>query len=121
MTLPVMKHRKLADVPYPHMYASREECAKDPKKHLFNCVQRGHQNTLENYPGFLVLLASSSLFAARWAAVCGAIWMAGRYMYAAGYSTGKPESRMWGSIAYIGILGMLGICSVGIFGLITGA
>jgi glutathione S-transferase len=57
----VAKFRKLAKQEYPTVYATKEECSKDRNCLLFNCAQRAHLNTLENYPNFLLLMGLSSL------------------------------------------------------------
>ena len=44
-------------VGYPNLYAD----ASNKNANAFNCVQRGHQNSLEGYPKFLALLLSSGL------------------------------------------------------------
>jgi glutathione S-transferase len=80
----VAGQRKLAGVPYPYLYADRAEAEKDSKKKLFNCYQRAHQNTLENYPTFLLLLATSAIEHPLLAAVSGVIWILGKYFYAQG-------------------------------------
>ena len=41
----VMRARKTYDVKYPNLYAPENH----PHKKAFDCAQRGHQNTLENY------------------------------------------------------------------------
>ncbi|GMF19170.1 unnamed protein product [Phytophthora lilii] len=48
--------RKQFNVPYPQMYAEK----KDKHANEFNCVQRAHQNVLENLPLFYAMLATSS-------------------------------------------------------------
>lgn len=45
-------------VKYPNMYADKKE-NKDAD--AFNCVQRAHQNTLENIPHFLMFLLLAGL------------------------------------------------------------
>ena len=57
----VSTFRKLAKQDYPTMHSTKEECAQDKNHLLFNCAQRAHQNTLENYPSFLVLMTISSI------------------------------------------------------------
>jgi hypothetical protein len=53
MSFQVGAARKKYNVRYPTMYADK---ASNKDADAFNCVQRGHQNTLENFPGFLALL-----------------------------------------------------------------
>ena len=44
-------------VGYPNLYAD----ASNKNANAFNCIQRGHQNSLEGYAMFLSLLLSSGL------------------------------------------------------------
>jgi len=80
----------------------------DPKS-VFNCVQRGHQNYLEGLPGFLLTLGIAGVQFPLISSALGVIYLAGRIVYAIGYSTGIPENRHRGSFGYIGALGLLGM------------
>lgn len=91
--------RKKFKIFYPTMYSTTND--------VFNCYQRAHQNTLENYPQFLLLLLIGGLYNPLVTAAGGAIWCAGRIVYALGYYTGDPKKRMGGSFAYFGLLAML--------------
>lgn len=102
----VIKARKAHNVKYPDLYATKENCADATAMKKFNCVQRAHQNSLENQPIFLALLLSSGLQYPVTAAALGAVYLAGRVMYMEGYSTGDPEKRQRGGFAYIGLLGL---------------
>lgn len=93
------------------MYAEKSEAETDPEKKIFNCYQRAHQNTLENYPAFLIYLGISGIRYPTVSAVGGLVWLVGRYFYALGYYTGTPSKRNQGAFAYLGLLVMLG-CSV---------
>jgi len=95
----VGRARKEFNVMYPKMYSEDKE--------KFNCYQRAHQNTLENYPQFLLLLFIGGLEMPVLSALAGAIWVAGRVSYALGYYTGDPKNRMRGGYAYIGTLILL--------------
>ncbi|KAH8555959.1 hypothetical protein BGW37DRAFT_153777 [Umbelopsis sp. PMI_123] len=99
--------RKAAQIPYPYMYAERSEAEKDAKKNVFNCTQRAHQNTLEGYPVFLTLLFTGGIGFPTVSAGAGLLYLAGRFFYAQGYSTGEPSKRQRGAIAYLGILTLL--------------
>lgn len=85
--------RKQFKVFYPTMYAVESE-NKDAKQ--FNCVQRGHQNTLEFMSTFVALLLLSGLQYPIIAALLGALYSVGRFQYFRGYSTGKAASRYQG-------------------------
>jgi len=96
----VGKARKEHHIEYPKMYS--------PDNDRFNCVQRAHQNWLENYPQFLTLLFAGGLFLPKTTAAAGAVYLVGRIFYARGYYTGDPAKRMRGGFAYLGLLTMLG-------------
>ncbi|MCL4129887.1 UNVERIFIED_CONTAM: hypothetical protein GTU68_029872 [Idotea baltica] len=76
----VGKMRKKHKILYPTMYSNDND--------LFNCYQRAHQNTLENYPTFLSLLLLGGLYNPICSASSGAIWVVSRIVYALGYYTG---------------------------------
>jgi glutathione S-transferase len=48
----------------------------DPQ-HIFNCAQRGHQNTLENYGIFLCLLTLSSIHSPFYGGCFGLVYLLG--------------------------------------------
>ena len=103
----VGKARKKYGVKYPAMYSD--------SSNMFNCIQRAHQNTLEQLPIFLVLLMIVGTAFPKYAAACGAIYVTSRFSYAWGYYTGDPEKRLksgYGIIGYLGLL--LGLIAVGL-------
>jgi len=96
----VIRGRKKYGVPMPQMYSETEN--------TFNCIQRAHQNTLENFPPFLYTLSVAGLYKPVFAAACGMTWVVGRAMYGQGYSSGDPEKRIPGFfVSYIGQCGLV--------------
>lgn len=112
MNVKVMMARKKYKVDYPTLYASAEECKNEEHRTKFNCVQRAHQNALENQPIFLALLLCSGLRFPVTSAIAAALYLAGRVLYMEGYSTGKPNSRAWGFfLMYPSLFCMIG-CAI---------
>ncbi|KAI8066772.1 hypothetical protein BC940DRAFT_301514 [Gongronella butleri] len=99
--------RKAAGVPYPYMYAEQSAADKDPKKNMFNCAQRAHQNTLEAFPVMTTFLLIGGLGHPELSAGAGAVYFLGRVFYALGYRTGDPKKRSRGFFSYLGLLTLL--------------
>ncbi|POM57323.1 Uroporphyrinogen decarboxylase, partial [Phytophthora palmivora] len=88
--------RKLYGVDYPQMYAEKS----DKNAKAFNCVQRGHQNIMENIPIFLALLFTSAIYRPQIAVIAGFVRILGFILYMRGYSSGDPKKRMQGGFAF---------------------
>lgn len=97
----VGRARKQFNVKYPAMYSDSNI--------VFNCIQRSHQNYLEYYPQFLMILFLGGFEFPKVAAGAGVVYLAGRVVYALGYSTGDPSKRMRGGFQYFGTLALLGL------------
>ncbi|KAG2220775.1 hypothetical protein INT45_012268 [Circinella minor] len=108
MGISVYQARNQAGVPYPFVYADKAEAEADFDKHVFNCKQRVHQNTLEAFPVFAILLFTGGLSYPIITASAGAFYLLNKILYSRGYSTGVPEKRGQGRFSYIGTLAMLG-------------
>ncbi|XP_043696354.1 microsomal glutathione S-transferase 3-like [Telopea speciosissima] len=107
MAFQVGKARKKYKVFYPALYAESDN--KDAN--LFNCVQRGHQNSLEIMPVFFVLLLLGGLQYPVVAAGLGIFYIVGRYFYFNGYASGDPKNRLRGEFYALSLLGLAG-CSI---------
>ncbi|WRX31347.1 Membrane-associated [Theobroma cacao] len=105
----VGKARKRYKVGYPTLYAVESE-NKDAK--LFNCVQRGHQNSLEMMPMFFLLMVLGGMGHPCLCSALGVVYIVTRYFYFTGYATGDPQNRL--SIGKYGFLALLGlaICTI---------
>lgn len=109
MGIQVGKARKRYNVPYPKLYAIESE-NKDANK--FNCIQRGHQNSLEKMPVFFLLLILGGLQHPIASAILGVLYSLARYFYFTGYSTGVPENRLtYGKYNFLALLGLM-FCTV---------
>ncbi|KAJ8479280.1 hypothetical protein OPV22_023007 [Ensete ventricosum] len=104
MSFQVGKARKKYKVFYPTLYAAESE-NKDAK--LFNCVQRGHQNSLEMMPVFFATLLVGGLQYPLIAAGLGAFYTVARFFYFKGYSSGVPENRLKiGGLNFLALFGL---------------
>ncbi|KAI8975520.1 hypothetical protein BDF20DRAFT_822741 [Mycotypha africana] len=111
--------RKAAKVPYPYAYAERSEAEKDPKKNIFNCAQRAHQNSLELFPIFSTLLLVGGLKYPQLSAGAGAFFLLGRMFYVNGYVSGEPSKRMRGIWGMFGIATLLGTSCATVYHLLS--
>ncbi|KAI9498371.1 hypothetical protein BDB00DRAFT_800050 [Zychaea mexicana] len=114
----VGKYRRAADVPYPYAYAERAEAEKDPKKHLFNCAQRVHQNNLEVFPVYSSLLLVGGISHPVYASAAGAVFLIGRAVYSANYLSGDPKKRVRGAFYSLGLLALLGMTGSTLYNLL---
>lgn len=100
MGFQVGRARRKFGIKYPTMYSDKEP--------LFNCIQRAHQNTLEGYTVFVVLLLLGGIQYPRFCAACGVVYIISRIVYAKGYYTGEPKNRNRGAFGYLALLMLLG-------------
>ncbi|KAI7857883.1 hypothetical protein BDC45DRAFT_565787 [Circinella umbellata] len=105
----VGKYRRAAGIPYPYAYAERADAEKDPKKNLFNCAQRVHQNNLEIFPVYNTFLLISGVKYPVYASYAGIVFLLGRIVYSSGYLTGQPNKRLRGGFYGLGLLALLGM------------
>ncbi|CAO3648076.1 unnamed protein product [Mucor hiemalis] len=110
--------RRAAKVPYPYVYAEKSEAEKDPKKNIFNCAQRAHQNTLEILPIYNTLLLVGGLKYPEISSAAGALFLLGRIVYTSGYVTGDPAKRTRGAFGYLGLIALLGTSASTIYSLL---
>lgn len=99
-------------------YAEKSEAEKDPKKNIFNCAQRAHQNTLEILPIYSTLLLVGGLKYPEISSGCAALFILGRIVFTQGYVTGDPAKRTRGAFGYLGLIGLLGTSAATVYSLI---
>ncbi|KAM0936075.1 putative glutathione transferase [Dioscorea sansibarensis] len=105
MGFQVGKARRKYKVFYPVLYALESE-NKDAK--IFNCIQRGHQNSLEWMPVFFVLTVLGGIQHPIIAAGLGLLYIIARFFYFKGYSTGIPDNRLKiGGLNFLALLGLI--------------
>ncbi|KAJ3672907.1 hypothetical protein LUZ60_006281 [Juncus effusus] len=108
MGIQVGKARRKYKVPYPTMYVTETE-NKDAK--LFNCVQRGHQNSIEFMAVFFTTLLVGGVQHPCIAAGLGALYTVARFFYFKLYSKGNPDSRLKPvGLSFLALFGLM-ICS----------
>ncbi|KAJ0044017.1 hypothetical protein Pint_18289 [Pistacia integerrima] len=109
MTFQVGKARKKYNVPCPTLYAIESE-NKEAK--LFNCVQRGHQNSLEFISVFFMLMILGGISHPCICAALGFFYTVTRFFYFKGYATGDPQKRLTiGKYGFLAIMGLM-VCTI---------
>lgn len=119
MGVGVMNARKRFGIAYPTLYATAESGKKAKEIEAYNCVQRGHQNSLENQPVFLINMLLAGVRYPVCASVAGCIYLMGRVVYFMGYSSGVPNRRLYGLFFYFGTLWLVGMVGRFAFELLT--
>jgi glutathione S-transferase len=104
LTVQVAKARGKYDVKYPNLYAPESNKNAD----AFNSIQRAHQNTLESLPLVLSTMFATGLVYPLASALCGSIWVGGRFLYGLGYAANGPKGRqIGGMISHLGDLPLM--------------
>ncbi|OOQ88765.1 hypothetical protein PEBR_11340 [Penicillium brasilianum] len=86
--------RRAAKVPYPHCYATVEQCKENAKAEQFNCAQRAHSNFLENASQTMLFTLVAGLKYPQLAAGISAAWVLLRSLFLYGYVySGKPQGK----------------------------
>uniref|UniRef100_A0A6B2LS65 MAPEG family protein n=1 Tax=Arcella intermedia TaxID=1963864 RepID=A0A6B2LS65_9EUKA len=101
----VVRARALHNVPWPHLYAD----ASNPKALAFNCVQRAHQQTLENVGVFLGSLAVAGSRYPVTTGVLGTIWAVTRIFFMLDYSKGAGQRNKKAGYGFIAFLVLSGL------------
>ena len=115
MGLQVGKARRKYKVFYPNLYADKDH----PQADAFNCIQRGHQGTLEMAGSFHTLLLVAGLRFPIAASVAGLGYLIGRVMFFKGYSTGDPRNRMRGALYALSMFSLVGMTATWAVQLLT--
>ncbi|KAI0697570.1 membrane-associated proteins in eicosanoid and glutathione metabolism [Cytidiella melzeri] len=89
----VGRARRAAGIKYPQLYAEKAEAESSINAKVFNCVQRAHQNTLENLPTVIFSTLIAGLVYPTFAGSLCATWSVARLLYTIGYSSGDPNAR----------------------------
>lgn len=89
--------RKKYDVKYPNLYAPHGHKSKLE----FDCIQRAHQNLLENLPMMTIAVLINGVMFPRWAAISAAGWTLCRLVYLYGYMTGPDKRVLGGGLAHL--------------------
>lgn len=105
LVMNVIRARKKYGCKYPTLYMA----GTSKKAVAFNCVQRAHQNTLENWAGVQIMMIVNGLVNPLWAARFGGIWVAGRFLYGHGYAQGADGRRLGGVISHLGDFPLIGM------------
>ncbi|CRG90500.1 hypothetical protein PISL3812_07544 [Talaromyces islandicus] len=96
--------RKPAGVPYPHHYASIEQCKANPAAEKFNCAQRAHGNLMENMSQTMLYILVAGLKWPQASAVIGSAWVISRIVYTYGYiysSKARGAGRLYGATFWL--------------------
>ena len=79
----------------------------------FNNAQRSHLNFVEGAATALIIFSVAGVFQPRLVAVCGAVYIVGRFLYSLGYTSAGPKGRVVG--ATLLNLGLLVAFGVGVY------
>lgn len=97
--LTVNSARAKYNVPLPALFASDSEVAADPRKRIFNCVQKSYLNFNDHMPAYFAAALVAGVEYPKAVAVGTLVWLFGRFFYHVGYSTGDPAKRVTGALS----------------------